>query len=356
MSCTSPLTVASTMRALALRRRPSPCAARGRPPRPSSPRRTAARTAAASAPEPNSSPTVFMPSSSTSLTISRAGRWASASSRSASSPFRSPSMMRRFSRSHSGSAASSSARLALTRGRVDALEQLEQPLQRVVALAAAGRRPGRARPARCSSGIRAIGRILRGVHDRRVQPGLDALVQEDRVQHGAGGRVEAERDVRDAQRGLHVRVAPLELADRLDGLEPSRRVSSWPVAIGKVRQSTMMSLDAHAPVAGQVLDQPVGDRDLPLGGAGLALARRWSARPPRRRARATSGMTRAIPRVGAVAVLVVDRVDDRAAAEHLQPGLDHRRARSSRARSAGWTAVANRPAISRMSATPSRPT
>ncbi len=50
-----------------------------------------------------------MPSSKVSLTMSNAFRDWSASSRSASRPFFSPSMMRRFSRSSSGSAASSSA-------------------------------------------------------------------------------------------------------------------------------------------------------------------------------------------------------------------------------------------------------
>ena len=64
-------------------------------------------------PEPKSSPTTFMPSSSESLMISRAGRDSSASSRSAVSPSRSPSTMRRSRRSNSGNAASSSAREAL---------------------------------------------------------------------------------------------------------------------------------------------------------------------------------------------------------------------------------------------------
>ncbi|CAO0829013.1 hypothetical protein SMICM17S_11824 [Streptomyces microflavus] len=63
-------------------------------------------------PEPNSSPTTFMPSSSVLLTMSRAGVSWSASSRSASRPFFSPSMMRRWSRSSSGRAISSSARPA----------------------------------------------------------------------------------------------------------------------------------------------------------------------------------------------------------------------------------------------------
>ena len=53
--------------------RPSPCAARGRRPTPSSSRPTAARTAAASRPAPNSSPTTFMPASSMSLTMLSAG-------------------------------------------------------------------------------------------------------------------------------------------------------------------------------------------------------------------------------------------------------------------------------------------
>ncbi len=63
-------------------------------------------------PEPNSSPTVFMPASSVSLMICNAGRCSSAVSRSDSRPLRSPSTMRRSSRSNNGSAASSSARVA----------------------------------------------------------------------------------------------------------------------------------------------------------------------------------------------------------------------------------------------------
>ena len=77
MSWTSPLDGAEHDRALAARRRPSPCAARGGR-RPSSwSRPTAARTAAASRRWPNSSPTVFMPASRTSLTM-LSGAWPSA--------------------------------------------------------------------------------------------------------------------------------------------------------------------------------------------------------------------------------------------------------------------------------------
>ena len=69
-------------------------------------------------PDPNSSPTVFIPDSSVSLMISRAGRCSRAASRSASSPMRSPSTIRRSSRSNSGSAASSSARPAFAAAAV----------------------------------------------------------------------------------------------------------------------------------------------------------------------------------------------------------------------------------------------
>ena len=111
MSCTSPLTVASTMVPLPCSSSRSMCGSRWA---------TADFITSALAstngscicPEPNSSPTVFMPDSSVSLMISRAGRDRSASSRSASRPGRSPSTMRRSSRSNSGSPASSSARLA----------------------------------------------------------------------------------------------------------------------------------------------------------------------------------------------------------------------------------------------------
>ena len=64
-------------------------------------------------PEPNSSPTVFMPASRSSLTMSSAGLDANASSRSSVRPLSSASTMRRWRRSPSGSAFSSSARAAL---------------------------------------------------------------------------------------------------------------------------------------------------------------------------------------------------------------------------------------------------
>ena len=193
------------------------------------------------------------------MTISRAGRWPSASSRSASSPARSPSMIRRLSRSHSGRPGQFRRPAGLDRGRVHALEQLQQPGQRVVAL-----------PPPVVDQVERGLELLpadpgdrhdpRRVDDRRVEPGAHALVEEDRVQHRPRRRVQAERDVRDAQRGLHVRVAALDRADRLDRLQ---RVPPGLLLAGGDRERQAVHDDvgrAHAPVAGEVLDQPGGDR------------------------------------------------------------------------------------------------
>ena len=64
-------------------------------------------------PAPNSSPTVFIPASRTSLMIESGLRACMASARSASRPSRTPSTMRRWRRSSIGRAARSSALAAL---------------------------------------------------------------------------------------------------------------------------------------------------------------------------------------------------------------------------------------------------
>ena len=58
----------------------------------------------------------------------------------------------------------------------------------------------------------------------------------------------------------------------------SRRVSSWPVAIGKVRQSTMMSLTFMPHSPDERVDEARGDAHLVVGRCGPGPARRSSAR------------------------------------------------------------------------------
>ncbi len=161
------------------------------------------------------------------------------------------------------------------------------------------------------------------MRDRRVQPGADALGEEDRVEHLAGRRIEAEGHVGQAERGLHVRPARLDLADRLDRLQG---VAPGLLLAGGDREGQAVDqdvLDPHPPAAGQVGDQPLGDAHLPVGGPCLPLlvdGQRDDGRPVLDDKRHDPGE----PRVRAVAVLVVDRVDQSAPAELLKAGLQHR--------------------------------
>ena len=103
---------------------------------------------------------------------------------------------------------------------------------------------------------------------------------------------------------------------------PSLRDSSWPVQMVKVRGSMRMSDSRMPQLPVRSSISALGDRDLVLGGAGLALL--VDGQRDQRGAvllRELGDLREA--GLGAVAVLVVDRVDDRAAAELLQAGLEH---------------------------------
>ena len=222
----------------------------------------------------------------------------------------------------------------LDRGGVHAFVQLHEPLQRVVTLA----------PPVVDHVQRDLALLLGnarhrqdlgGVHDGRVQARVDAFVQEHAVEHDAGGRVEPEGDVGQTQDRLHARVAPLELGDRLDRLQA---VAAGLLLAGGDREGEGVDedvLDVHAPVVPQVLDQPAGHPDLPVGRAGLALLVDGQG-DHGRAVLADQRHDLVEARVGAVAVLVVDRVDHRAAAQHLQARLAGRAARWSPGRSAAW--------------------
>ena len=117
---------------------------------------------------------------------------------------------------------------------------------------------------------------------------------------------------------------------------PSRRVSSCPVPIGNVRQSTMMSSTRmpHFSTRSRIVRSATRTFQ--------SAVRAWPSSSMHITTTAAPcslmiGIDPGEPRVGAVAVLVVDRVDHAAPAEHLQPGLDHLRARWSRASAAAWT-------------------
>ncbi len=159
------------------------------------------------------------------------------------------------------------------------------------------------------------------MHDGRREPGLHTLVQEHRVEDLSGGRRQSERHVRHPQRRLHRGVPALDLADgldRLDGVAPGFVLTSGDGEREGVDDDVG---GVHPPVVDQVGDQPLGDADLPLRGARLALfidGQRDDGSPvllDDRHDLLESG-------AGTVTVLVIDRVDQGSATQHLQAGLD----------------------------------
>ena len=109
------------------------------------------------------------------------------------------------------------------------------------------------------------------VDDAAGQARLHGLVQEHRVQHDARCRVQAEGDVRDAERGVDAGVLRGDLADGLDRLDG---VAAGLFLAGGDREGQAVDddvLDAHPPFAHQGVDEARGDGHLALGGARLAV-------------------------------------------------------------------------------------
>ena len=182
-------------------------------------------------PRPKSSPTVRMPASRWSLMMSSAlCPVASASSRSALQALGLAVDDAPLQPLPEGQGGQLRGAVGARGGGVDTLEHVEEHLQGVVRDVPVG-----VAPAAVVDEVEGDLALVLGdprhredlgrVHDRRVEPRLDGLVQEHRVEHDPSGGVEAEGDVRDAERGLHLRVAALDLADRLDGRQRRRGAS-----------------------------------------------------------------------------------------------------------------------------------
>src|SRR3954447_370741 len=230
-----------------------------------------------SSPAPNLSPTSFMAGSSTSFSVGTAPIFSTEASICASTP----SFLRRRMcqcRASSGSmpavgsaASEESASRALgpqggmkpssASRRGVGLEVGDEALERVVA-AAEDQVVGELA---LLGGDLAVGRDVVRVDHRQVQPGLDAVVQEDGVEDGAGAGGGAERDVRDAQRGPDARQRLLDAADALDRLDRGRLPL---VVAGREREGEDVEdqqLAVEAVGVAQLRDA-LRDLDLAIGG------------------------------------------------------------------------------------------
>jgi hypothetical protein len=157
--------------------------------------------------------------------------------------------------------------------------------------------------------------------DGRVEARLDALVEEHRVEHVAGGGGQAEAHVGDTERGVHAGQLGLDAPDRLDRVHG---VAAQVLVAGRQGegQGVEDEVARRQPVAGggQVVDA-VGDPQLPLDVAGLAILVDEQADDggPVLAGQPAHPVEAAAL---ALAVLEVGRVEHGPAAQVLQPGLD----------------------------------
>ena len=199
------------------------------------------------------------------------------------------------------------------------LEQRDEGLQRVVALAPAVEDQILGDP-------HFLRRDLvqrhdpREMHDRAGQPAAQRVVEKDRVQHLARRRVEAERDVREAEDDLAFGHRLGDPLDRVEGVEAELAVVLVAGADRK-GQRVEQQVGRRQPVlaAGEIVE-PVRDRELVLdllGHAGLVDGQRDD--------RGAEAARQRQPLVGRLlAVLEIDRVDDRLAAIELERRFEHR--------------------------------
>ena len=161
------------------------------------------------------------------------------------------------------------------------------------------------------------------MHDRRVEAGLDGLVQKDRVERLAGRGIEPEGDVGQPEDGRDPRQLLLDPADRLEGLDPVAPALLHPGRQGQRQgiEDQVLCLEAIAG-DGDVPDGP-GGAHLPVGRACLTLLVDAGAHDGRAVLPGQS-QERVEARALTVPVLQVDGVEDAPAAEPVEGGAHDR--------------------------------
>ena len=161
---------------------------------------------------------------------------------------------------------------------------------------------------------------LLGVDDRRVQTVLDRLEEKDGVEHPPGDRLQPEGDVGDAKDGVHRGQLGLELPDRVERLHGVAAQVLLAAREGKGEAVEEEVTGLHAVAIDREVVDPVGDAQLPFGGACLAgLVDRQgdgSGPVPLDQRQHAADL--------ALAILQVDGVDDRLAAVQFERRLNNR--------------------------------
>ena len=176
------------------------------------------------------------------------------------------------------------------------LEQRDEGLQRVVAVGAAVEDQILGDP-HLLFGDAVQRQDLREMHDRAGQPAAQRVVEKHRVQHLPRQRVEAERDVRQAEDDLALGHALADRGDRIQRIEAELAVVLVAGADREGQRVEQQIARRQAmPVAGEIIE-PLGDPQLVARPPSPCPARRSSARsPPRRSASRASGACRPPPR------------------------------------------------------------
>ena len=202
-------------------------------------------------------------------------------------------------------------------GRLALGKHLEEALQGVVVLAAAVE-DEIFHDLDFGGGNEVQGPDLADVDDGAGHAGPDRVIEEDGVEDRAGGGVEAEGDVGQAEDDLNVGEG---VADQLDAFQrPLAELAVILVASGDgegERVDQQIGLGQAVAVAGK-LDEAAGDGELGFGGFGHALLVDGEGDHG---GTELTGEDEAIG-CGGLAVLEVDRVDDRLAAVKLQRGFE----------------------------------
>ena len=199
------------------------------------------------------------------------------------------------------------------------LEQRDIGLQRVVALAPAVEDQILGDP-------HLLLRDLVQRHDPREmddgtgQPAAQRVVEKDRVQHMAGRRVQAEGDVRQAEDDLAFGHRPRDLLDRLQGVEAELAVVLVAGADREGQRVEQQVRRRQAVLAAGEIVEPARHGELVLD-----LLRHPGLVDRQRDDRGAKPAGEYQPLVGRLlAVLEIDRVDDRLAAIELEGGFEHR--------------------------------